>query len=35
MSKKFEKWEEFEEKLNLTPEQEIEIGLYRRKRSLL
>ena len=27
MSKKFEKWEEFEEKLNLTPEQEIEIGL--------
>ena len=27
MSKKFEKWEEFEEKLNLTPEQEIEISL--------
>ena len=27
MSKKFEKWEEFEEKLNLTPEQEIEIAL--------
>lgn len=27
MSKKFEKWEEFEEKLNLTPEQEIEINL--------
>lgn len=27
MNKKFEKWEEFEEKLNLTPEQEIEIGI--------
>ena len=27
MSKKFEKWEEFEEKLKLTPEQEIEISL--------
>ena len=27
MSKKFEKWEEFEEKLNLTPEQEIEIDI--------
>lgn len=27
MNKKFEKWEEFEEKLNLTPEQEIEISL--------
>ena len=28
MSKKFEKWEEFEEKLNLTPEQEIEIKVF-------
>lgn len=27
MNKKFEKWEEFEEKLKLTPEQEIEISL--------
>ena len=27
MNKKFEKWEEFEEKLNLTTEQEIEISL--------
>ena len=27
MSKKFEKWEEFEEKLKLRPEQEIEISL--------
>ena len=27
MNKKFEKWEEFEEKLSLTPEQEIEIEL--------
>ena len=27
MNKKYEKWEEFEEELNLTQEQEVEIGL--------
>lgn len=27
MNKKFEKWEDFEKKLNITPEEEIEINL--------